>query len=154
MPIKITDENYKTYKMLYEVFWLHYSQLLPFELNKDTSPIKVLDRFEARGKSFAKRSLQSGIGDLVFIARDIPKNIIQAIDKDLKDKNLPNFNSFRAIILDTRRKVLKSRRVRNLEEYYIIQELISDMSNDLTEEERHQLSSYLGKFENKSKHRE
>ena len=152
MSIKITDENYITYKAIFEVFWTHYSKFLPPEFNASPSPIDVLNQFEAKGKSFGKRSLQSGIGDLVFMAQDLPNSIIQAIDKDLKDKNLPDFNSFKGAILDSRSKVLKRGKIKNLDEYYIIQELISDMSNGLTEDERQRLSSYIGEFEDKSKH--
>lgn len=151
MSIKITDENYNTYKALFEVFWSHYTKLLPPELNV-SSPIEVLNQFEARGKSYGKRSLQSGLGDLVFIAQNVPSNIIQAIDKDLKDKNLPDFNSFKAAILDTPNKVLKRGKIKNSDEYYIIQELISEMSNNLTEDKRKRLSTYISEFEDKSKH--
>jgi len=152
MSIKITDENYSTYKAIFEVFWTHYSKLLPTELNVSPTPIDVLNQFEARGNSYGKRSLQSGIGDLVFMAQDVPSIIIQAIDKDLKEKNLPDFNSFKAAILGTQNKVLKRGKIKNLDEYYIVQELISDMSNDLTEDERQRLSSYIREFEDKSKH--
>jgi hypothetical protein len=29
MAIKITKENYPKYKRIFEVFWMHYSQLMP-----------------------------------------------------------------------------------------------------------------------------
>jgi hypothetical protein len=151
MPIKITDENYQTYKELYQVFWSHYSLLLPTQVNAGPSPIDVLNKFESKGKSFAKRSLQSGIGDLVFIAQDVPASTIQAIDNDLKAKGLPDFTSFKNNILDTRGKVLKRGKIKSIDEYYIIQEIVADMSNELKAEERERLSFCLGQFEMKSK---
>jgi hypothetical protein len=150
MSIKITDENYQRYKELFQVFWSHYSLLLPTQ-SAGPSPIDVLNRFESKGKSFAKRSLQSGIGDLVFMAQDLPSSTIQAIDNDLKAKGLPDFTSFKNNILDTRSKVLKRGKIKNLDEYYIVQEIVSDMSKELNEDERELLSLYLGKFEMKSK---
>jgi hypothetical protein len=152
MSIKITDENYSTYKSVFEVFWTHFSKLLPLDMHEGPSPIKVLNQFEAKGKSYGKRSLQSGIGDLITMTQDFPNTTIEAIDKDLKAKKLPSYSSLKATILDTERKVLKRGKIRNLDEYYIIQELLSDVSRNFTEEEFQKLSSYCSEFEEKSTH--
>lgn len=151
MAIKITKENYQKYKAIYEIFWNHYSLFLPPDIWNNASPIDFLNKLELKSPSLARRSLQSGIADLVFLAERLPRETLEAIDRDLQAKALPPFEMFKREVSDTPGKVLKRGKIKNLDEYYIIKEYECDMSNDLTEHDRKVLADCLFAFENKSK---
>jgi len=126
---------------------------MPKELNGH-SPVDVLNHFESKSKSLGRRSLQSGIGDIVFIAQDLPQEIMQAINQDLIARGLPDFGTFKKEVNNTLEKVFKRSKIRNLDEYYIIKEYELDLTNDLSNDQRQLLSSYLSAFEKKPKPRD
>ena len=70
-----------------------------------------------------------------------------AIDRRLAQRSLPNL---RRLEMSLRRKhtaILKRGRIRNDEEYYIVQEILADVSFDVTDAERAALSGMAVQFE-------
>ena len=53
----------------------------------------------------------------------------------------------RSIVLDTVKKVLRRGKIRSLDEFYAVKEMIDDTTSDLTPSDRKFLSNYMGDFE-------
>lgn len=116
----------------------------------DSHPVAVLNSWEAKSKSLAKRGLKEGLRDSISSLSAYPKTIIADISADLEKNNLPSLNKLTSIIKDSVKKVLQTKKIKNIDQYYIIKELIDDTVSDITEKERTDLSKYLGDYENKA----
>ncbi|OQA11524.1 MAG: hypothetical protein BWY67_00881 [Bacteroidetes bacterium ADurb.Bin397] len=150
MKLKIDDNNYQTYKKVFEILCQHLLKDLEVTIPADAHPIAVLNSWEVKSKSLAKRGLKSGLMDLLGNIKEIPHDISAAINSDLEKNNLPSINKLTGIIKDSIYKVLQTKKINNINQYYIIKELLDDTVSDITETERRDLSKFLGEFEAKA----
>ncbi len=147
MSFKINDTNYNLYKKVYEIIWLHKSALLDPHRVKIANPVEIMNRWEKKNKSLAKRGLSESLRDSISSLKEFPPDIIKAIEADLQKNNLPNIRTLQSLIYNTIKKVLKRGKIKNTEEYYTIKEMVIDQSSSITEEERILLDKYIEEYE-------
>jgi hypothetical protein len=147
MSIKITEINYETYKKVYEIISDHLLKDLIKILPSTANPTTVLDEWEVKSKSLARRGLQTGLNDMLSSLKHCPKTILLEINSDLQKLDLPNLESLLNIIDKTITKVLRTKKIKNLDEYYIIKELLDDTNSEISEMDRSNLSKYFLDFE-------
>jgi ClpP class serine protease len=147
MSIKITTENYDIYKKVYVVIMARQWQDLKDILPESSNPINVIDEIELKSKSLAKTALQAGLNDILSNLKEYPKQTLEEIDLVLKEDNLPELNSLLDVIQKTINKILKAKKINDVDQYYIIKEVLDTTTSDITEGQRQILSKYLGDFE-------
>lgn len=150
MSIKINNDNYDTYKKVFVIICRHQWELLKGLLPEDVNPVLMLESVELKNKSLAKKALQSGINDIISDVKEYPKETLVNIDLELKSENLPDLKLLLSITKKTINKVLKAKKIMDIDNYYFIKEILDDTTSEISEEERASLSKYLGDFEIKS----
>lgn len=148
MKIQINDTNYNYYKKVYEIIWSHIKTSSPPEiLHEDSDPVAMLNRWEQKSKSIAKRGLKAGIQDFVSSIKEFPQDLKSSIDKDLAANELPSLRDLQGIVKKTIVRVLNRKRINSLEEFYIVKEEVIDETSDLTADDRSLLDKLLTAFE-------
>lgn len=143
MTIKITDENYQAYKILSE----HTFKDVLHLLTSESDPARVLESWELKSKSLAKKGLKAGLTDLLSSLNGCPPTLLADINADLQKENLPPLTQLLGLTQDTIKKILRLKKIKTIHQYYIIKELLDDTTSAITEDERADLSKYMGKFE-------
>ncbi len=105
---------------------------------------------ESKSKSIAKRGLKAGLLDIISEIKEHPQTTISDVNADLEKNGLPNVNKLTGILRDSVKKVLHTKKIKNIDQYYVIKELLDDTVSDITETERKDLSTYLSDFEMKA----
>lgn len=146
---KITDANYEYYKKIYEVLWIFESILKGIDPNVEYSPIILLSSWEKTNKSLARRGLKEGLRDMLTSLLDLPDNQKEALTKQLKLQELPDFSQLTSLIKNTPQKVLKRGKMKSMDEYYVIKEFLNDQTSDISETDRTQLEKISYDFEQK-----
>ena len=148
MKIQINDINYSYYKGIYEIIWSHYKKLFPPEiLNDDSDPILILNRWEQKSKSIAKRGLKAGLQDFVSSIKEFPEDLKSSIDNDLAANKLPSLRDLQGIVKKTIVRILNRKKINSLEEFYIVKEEVIDETSDLVDHDRSLLDKMLTEFE-------
>lgn len=125
------------------LLWQDLKDILP----ESSNPINVIDEIELKSKSLAKTALQAGLNDILSNLKEYPKQTLEEIDLVLKEDNLPELNSLLDVIQKTINKILKAKKINDVDQYYIIKEVLDTTTSDITEGQRQILSKYLGDFE-------
>ena len=149
MELIINDKNYKDYKRVFEILWNQLMKELNNEIFENHSPINKLEEFEEKNKNIAKKGLKEGLRDTMIMYKDLPADKKELIEKELKEYNLPSTIKLIGLLENTTRKVLKRQKIKTLDEFYTIKEFVNDLSSDLIESERKELSEMLAKFESR-----
>ncbi len=144
---KITDENYEYYKKIAEVIWTFQFKDNLVEFSEESLPINVLNKWEHKSKSLAKRGLKAGLIDSLSVLKDAFEEYILHLNEQLIKSDLPDLNKLRNFIKNVPAKVLKRGKIKNLDEYYLIKEIIDDMNSGISEREREQLNKLFREFE-------
>ncbi|MDB5206403.1 MAG: hypothetical protein JWR72_1478 [Flavisolibacter sp.] len=145
--LNINKENYVYYKRIYEIIWTCQAPLLGIDVNADISPIHVLKEWEQKSMSIARRGLKAGLLDSLQMLSHFPAELKEQIDKKLIDESFPALYKLTSAVKDTPAKVLKRGKVRNLEEYYIIKEVLDDTTSDISLQDRTFLNNAFLQFE-------
>lgn len=125
------------------LLWQDLKDILP----ESSNPINVIDEIELKSKSLAKTALQAGLNDILSNLKEYPKQTLEEIDLVLKEDNLPELNSLLDVIQKTINKILKAKKINDVDQYYIIKEVLDTTTSDITEGQRQILSKNLGDFE-------
>ena len=147
MSIKVTQENYPTYKKVFEIISQRLYNDLDNTLSPETNPVNVLNRWEAESKSIARRGLQAGLNDCLANLNHYPKEMLADINTELEENGLPNINELSGVIQKTLKQVAKTGKIRNIDQYYIVKEILDDLASEISHEERNKLSDSLGNYE-------
>ena len=147
MTLEITDENYQTYKKVFKILSGHTFKEALHLLTSESDPVRVLESWELKSKSLAKKGLKAGLTDLLSSLNGCPPTLFVDINKDLQAENLPTLTQLLGLIQDTVQKVLRSKKIKTTHLYYIIKEFIDDTTSAITENQRADLSKYFGEFE-------
>jgi uncharacterized protein with von Willebrand factor type A (vWA) domain len=145
---KITDDNYEQYKQIDRILWGFQAKALGIDPNVEYSPVKVLEEWEKKSKSLAKQGLKEGLRDSLMNIMESSTAVKQKINDELLKNGLPNLNSLFSIIKSIPNKVLKRGRIKDMDEYYIIKEIIVDLTYDIPEADRTELEKLFWDFEN------
>ena len=149
---KITDDNYNHYKQIFETLWIFKAtRLIKRDPNIEYSPVAILNEWEKKSKTIAKRGLKETLRDMLTMFMDLSNDMKKELSEQLVSKGLPNFNQLVATIKDTPQKVLKRGKIKNVDEYYIIKEFLDNQTSDISEVDRKQLDKIFWDFEIRSK---
>ena len=152
--MQINDANYLYYKSIFEIIESHLRKLYPPQVSNDESnPIKVLETWELKSKTIAKRGLKSGLQDLISQIKEFPKDLKIAIDADLLQNNLPSLKDLQGVSVKIIERVLKRQQIRTLEEFYVVKEEVIDLNSNLTIGNRMFLDKCLTEFEFSKRHK-
>lgn len=151
MSIKINNDNYDYYKKVFVIITRHISNSFEGFLKGDTSSIDILESWEKRSKSLAKKGLQSGLNDSLSTLKHLPRQTLIEINIELEKEELPGINKLRNVLIKTISKVLSNKKIKNIDQYYIIKEVLDDTTSDISMTDRMSLSEYLTEFELKQR---
>jgi len=151
MNLKIDDSNYEYYKNIFEIISNNIFSGLGADVPEFARPINVLNETEKQSKSLAKKSLKEGLRDSISSLKHYPLSIVDLIDTDLKRNSLPGIRVLQSIVNDTINKVLERKGIKNLDEYYIVKEVLIDQSSEIDEKNKALLDQYFYDFEFKTK---
>ena len=146
MPLKINDDNYGQYKLVFQIIWSHFKKLLP-PISADADPLVILDKWEKKNKRLAKSGLKSTLIDLISELREFPADLLHKIDEDLVKNDLPNTKILQAIATTTIAKVLNRKQIKTEEEFYIVKEFVCALDSGISDEERIVLDKCMTEFE-------
>ncbi len=99
LKIQINNTNYSYYKKIYEIIWSHYKIIFPPEiLHDDSDPVAILNRWEQKNRSIAKRGLKAGLQDFISSIKEFPEDLKNAIDNDLTSNGLANLKDLQGVV--------------------------------------------------------
>jgi len=145
--IKINKSNYEFYKEIFTVIWEFEAKYAKMDPNAEFSPINVLRNWEKESDSLARRGLREGLRDSLTGLKDLPTDLKTELNNNLTLKKFPSLNILTSQIKNTPKKVLEKKKIKNLDEYYVIKEVLSDVEYEITESQRTELSIIFGEFE-------
>lgn len=145
--LNINKENYDYYKRIYEIIWTCQAPLLGIDVNADISPTKVLKQLEQKSKSIARRGLKAGLLDIFQMLSHFPVELKDEVNEKLCEERFPTLNKLATVVTDIYNKVLRRGKIKNLEEYYVIKEVLDDMTVDISDEDRKKLNEFFCQFE-------
>ncbi|WP_303317965.1 hypothetical protein Q4Q34_18820 [Flavivirga abyssicola] len=145
--MKINKSNYEFYKGVFKVIWEFEAKYAKMDPNADFSPINVLQNWEKESDSLARRGLREGLRDSLTVLKDVPTDIKTELNSSLISKNFPSINILTSQIRNVPKKVLEKGKIKNLDEYYVIKEVLDDLEYEITESERTDLNKIFGEFE-------
>ena len=90
MGLTITKDNYAHLKKVFEIISQHLYKDLISMLPADGTPVGMLNRFELKSMSLARRSLQSGLNDSLTSLKYASQEQIAAINAALQQNGLPD----------------------------------------------------------------
>ncbi|HXL57456.1 MAG TPA: hypothetical protein VN958_14430, partial [Chitinophagaceae bacterium] len=118
--------------------------------NVEYSPVIILNNWEKKSRSIAKRGLKETLRDMLTMFMDLSNDMKKELSEQLVNKGLPSFNQLVSTIKDTPQKVLKRGKIKNIDEYYIIKEFLDNQTSDISETDRQQLDKMFWDFESRS----
>ncbi|MGJ5640529.1 hypothetical protein [Formosa sp. S-31] len=145
--ININKSNYEFYKGIFKVIWEIEAKYANMDPNADYSPLKVLESWEKQNLSLARRGLKEGLRDTLTGLKELPTDLISEMNKSLIENNYPSINILTSQIRNVPKKVLEKGKIKNLDEYYVIKEVLDDMDYDISESHRAELNKILEEFE-------
>lgn len=152
MSFKINKDNYDDYKKVLDIVWQHLYKRMDAKMQlamSEHSPIERMTKWENEiPKSKLYSGLRQALCDCVAMMKDDSK-FTEDINADLKANSLPSFQKLKGLVADSANKVIKRQKIKNIDEYYIIKELIDDTVSDITNDERTLLSKLIADFETK-----
>lgn len=120
---------------------------LNFSLPPEHEPPNVLEQFEKESKSIAKQSLKIGVQDVLEMTKYLAQPDVTAIDNILTSENAPTLSDVRSIFWAQIPKIFRRNKINNIEEYYLMKELLVDVDSKITSKQRIKLNSMLNDFE-------
>ena len=145
--LKINKSNYECYKHISKVIWEFQAKCANIDPNLEYSPINVLTKWEKESESLARRGLREGLLDTLTGIKDLPPIYMNELNEKLISKNLTTIGILTSQIRNLPKKVIEKGKIKNLNEYYVIKEVLDDMEYQINESERIELTKIFGDFE-------
>jgi hypothetical protein len=145
--ININKSNYEFYKGIFKVIWEIEAKYSNMDPNADYSPLNVLESWEKQNQSIARRGLKEGLRDTLTGLKELPTDIISEMNNNLIANNYPSINILTSQIRNVPKKVLEKGKIKNLDEYYVIKEVLDDMDYGISESQRTELTKMFAEFE-------
>lgn len=149
--MNINKTNYNYHKKLFNL--LSNFQFGLIGMNKDAPlhPSNVLEDIEKQSFSLAIKSLKIGLGDCIAMINHLSKVQKSDLNNILKGNDFSTIEILTFKIRNTFKKIIKRGRIKNEKEYYVIIEILSDVEDDISTEERLKLNELISTFETKIK---
>ena len=145
--ITINKTNYEFYKGVFKVIWEFEAKYAKMDPNAEFSPLNVLQNWEKQSDSLARRGLKEGLRDSLTGLKDLPNELKTELNSNLISNNFPSLNILTSQIRNVPKKVLEKAKIKNLDEYYVVKEVLDDIDYDITETERTELNKIFREFE-------
>jgi len=111
----------------------------------------ALSKIKGKERSGIASGVKQGVNDLLHMADMWPLEKYEAVEAALSAKGLLSLERMQATLSRKHIAILKRGVIRNEEEYYIVAEMLSDMSSDLSDAQREQLGAMTVNCESKIK---
>ncbi len=110
---------------------------------------------EGEFRRLRRSGLKQGINDTLHLVEQgyYPPKTIEVINRRLTARNLPKVDELLRQFRGTHLKILKRGRIRDEEEFYLVQNILADLEFDVTEEQRMKLDRLAGEFEQQVRRR-
>jgi hypothetical protein len=148
--LKVTEFNYDHYKRIFEIIWDYTLTHTP-GIDPELNPINSLNRWEKLNKARAIKGLQLGLHDSISSLRDASDEQKKQLNELLMTADLPSVYNLLTIGQNVPAKVLKRKKIKNIDEYYIITELLSAVDASVSTEDRAKLEAIVSLFEMKKR---
>jgi hypothetical protein len=148
--LKVTEFNYDHYKKIAAVIW-DYLRTGAEGTDADSHPINSLNRWEKLNKTRAIKALQLGLHDAIASLRDAPDKQKEELNGLLLNADLPGMYNLLTIGQNVPAQVLKRNKIRNIDEYYVLKDMLSAGDTSLSAEDRSKLEGIVATFEVKKK---
>jgi len=145
--LKINKKNYEFYKGVFKVIWEYQSKYIKIDPDAEFSPLNVLQNWEKQNDSLARRGLKEGLRDSLIWLKEFPNELKTELNKDLISNNFPSINILTSKIKNIPKKVLKKGKIKSMDEYYVVKEVLDDIDYEITEIERTELNKIFIEFE-------
>jgi hypothetical protein len=145
--IKITESNYTYYKQIFSVIWSFHASMANLDPNVFFSPIHVLNAFEEKSKSLARKSLKEGLMENFSTLKYLTPESKAALNNLLISNNYPPLDQLAIKISRLPQKVIKRGKINNLVEYHAIKEVLVDTDTDISQTDRATLEQIFQAFE-------
>jgi hypothetical protein len=150
---KITNDNYAYYKKIAEVVWRFQFKSIPSGfINENNLPLDVLSRWEQKNMPLAKSGLKAGLIDSLCLLNDAPEEYLEKLNNELLESGLPGLALLMTEITEVPAKVLQRGKIRSIQEWYVVKEMLDKIDSPLTATERLKLELLFFDFE-RQKHR-
>lgn len=97
-------------------------------------------------KAGDRSGLMSGINDLLHMSDSFNYETWRGVNERLVAKGLPSLEKLQVMLRQKHLRILKRGRIRDEEEYYIVQDILADLDFDVTAEQRVALERMAGDF--------
>lgn len=111
---------------------------------------EMLSKIKGKERAGISSGVKQGVNDLLHMADMMPLEQSESIEAALAARALPSLRKMKAALSRKHIGILKRGLIRNEEEYYIVAEMLSDTSSDLTAAQRRSLGSMTAKYEFKT----
>lgn len=145
--IKINKSNYKFYKEVFKIIWKFEADYTKMDINSDYCPLNILENWEKQSESLARRGLKEGLRDSLIFLKDFPADSKTELNSSLISQNYPSINTLISKIKTIPKKVVEKGKIKNLDEYYIVKEILEDIDCKITESKRNLLNNVFIEFE-------
>tara|TARA_R110000764_G_scaffold95676_1_gene179543 strand:- start:1151 stop:1618 length:468 start_codon:yes stop_codon:yes gene_type:complete len=145
--IKINKSNYEYYKGIYKIICELQGKYSQIEPNTDYSPINILINWEKKNESLARKGLSEGLRDSLTGIKYLPKELQAELNNNLIAKKFPSINILTSRIRNLPYKVLEKGKIKNIDEYYVIKEVLLDIEYEITKMQRNELNRIFLSFE-------
>jgi hypothetical protein len=112
---------------------------------------EALSKIKGKERSGITSGVKQGVNDLFEMANMWPLEKYEAVEAALLARGLLSLEKMQAALSRKHIAVLKRGFIRNEEEYYIVAEMLSDMSTDFSDAQREQLGAMTVNYESKIK---
>ena len=129
------------------MIWEFDAKYRGIDPNVDFSPLNVLESWEKESDSLAKKGLREGLRDSLTGLKYLPDDIKAELNDNLISENYPSINILTSQIINLPKRVLKKGKIKNLDEYYVIKEVLDDMEYEITDSQRAELNRIFVEFE-------
>jgi hypothetical protein len=109
----------------------------------------MIASLKGKERSGISSGVKQGVNDLLQWVDDWPKEKHAAVEAALRAKGLPSLEEMQRLLSKKHLRILKQGVIKNDEEYYLVVEMLSDLTFGLSQEQRIALGSMVGVYENR-----
>lgn len=148
--LKINKNNYDLYKEVFAVIWKFEAKDAEIEFNTESSPLNILNNWEKQSESLARKGLKEGLRDSLRSLKYLSEDLKIELNNSLISRKLPSLNILMSQVKNVPKKVINKGEIKNLDEYYIVKEVLDDVEYEILELEREKLTKIFTEFELKT----